>query len=482
MKLLRNNKIYVKYNKMSLITKASLWFLICSFIQKGINIIVTPIFTRMMTTTEFGKYNVFTSWEYILNIFVSLCLSAGVYQQGLVKYEDDMKKFSSSMQGLTLTLVIISSIIYFIFRKIINSFLGFDTIYMFSMFFIIWTNNVFAFWSNEQKVQFQYKKLIVLTVCISIATPLLSIFLMKLMIDKVYARILSSIIVAILFYTILFWAQMKRGKTFYNKKYWKYAILYNVPLVPHYLSQVILSSSDRIMIERLVDSNAAGIYSLAYSIALIMTLFNNSIMQTLSPWMYKKIKEKKIKDISKIGYASLIAIALVNLLLIMVAPEAISIFAPNNYHEAMYVIPPVAMSVFFMYTYDLFAKFEFYYEKTKLIATATVIGALVNLILNYIFIKSIGYIAAAYTTLLCYILYSIFHYFAMVRTCNEKLNGEKPYNFKILLAISLTFAILGFSLMIFYNSFIVRYIFIALTLFICIIYRKKIIKLIKEIL
>ena len=134
-----------KYNKMNIIAKASFWFLICSFMQKGITFIVTPIFTRLLTTAEYGRFNVFTSWEYMLNIIVSLCLSFGVYQQGLVKYEDDMKKFSSSMQGLTLFLVLLWTIIYLVFRKPINEIIGFNTAYMLSMIAIIWTNNVFTF-------------------------------------------------------------------------------------------------------------------------------------------------------------------------------------------------------------------------------------------------------------------------------------------------------------------------------------------------
>ena len=50
-------------------------------------------------------------------------------------------------------------------------------------------------------------------------------------------------------------------------------------------------------------------------------------------------------------------------------------FAPESYIDAIWVIPPIAMSVYFMFAYDLFAKFEFYYEKTKLISFATVMGA-----------------------------------------------------------------------------------------------------------
>ena len=75
-----------RYKSFPIQVKASLWFLICSFLQKGISTVTTPIFTRIMNTTEYGQYNVFNSWLSIASIFVSLSLTGGVYAQGLVKF------------------------------------------------------------------------------------------------------------------------------------------------------------------------------------------------------------------------------------------------------------------------------------------------------------------------------------------------------------------------------------------------------------
>ena len=75
--------------------RASIWFLVCSFFQKGISLITTPIFTRILTTEEYGQYNVFNSWLGIVAVFVSLNLYQGVYAQGLVRFTDDRKEFSS---------------------------------------------------------------------------------------------------------------------------------------------------------------------------------------------------------------------------------------------------------------------------------------------------------------------------------------------------------------------------------------------------
>lgn len=96
-----------KYVNTPVQVRASLWFLICSFLQRGISMLTTPIFTRLLSTSEYGQYSIFNSWLGIITIFVSLSLAGGVYTQGLVKFEEDKSTFSSTMQGLNAVLVVV---------------------------------------------------------------------------------------------------------------------------------------------------------------------------------------------------------------------------------------------------------------------------------------------------------------------------------------------------------------------------------------
>ena len=131
------------------------------------------------------------------------------------------------------------------------------------------------------------------------------------------------------------------------------------------------------------------------------------------------------------------------------------------------------MSVYFLYAYNLFADFEFYFEKTKSLALATVVGAIMNIILNFIFIKLFGYIAAGYTTLICYMLYTVLHYVFMRKICNNKLNGKQPYDTRILLGITIVFLLLGFTTLFTYGNSIVRYVFVSIIIIaLAINYRK----------
>ena len=475
-------EIKKQYQNIPVQIKASLWFLICSFLQKGISILSTPIFTRLLTTAEYGQYNVFNSWLGILSIIITLQLSYGVFAQGLVKFEEDRNIFCSSLQGLSTVLVLIWTIIYFLSHKFWNDLLSLTTVQMLSMLIMIWTTAVFGFWSAEQRVEFKYRALVLVTLLASLAKPLVSVLFVILAEDKVTARILGLVLVELVCYTGLFVSQVKRGKKLYSGKYWKYALAFNIPLIPHYLSQVVLSNSDRIMISGMVGNGEAGIYSLAYSLSSIMQLFNTALMQTLTPWIYQKIKAGRIQDIDPIAHATLMIIALVNLILILLAPEAVAFFAPKTYREAIYIIPPVAMSVFFMYMYDLFAKFAFYYEKTHMIMMASVVGAVLNVVLNYMFINLFGYQAAGYTTLACYMVYAFAHYLIMNKVCGSCCGGIRPYDVRRILVITIPFLILGFAFLCTYDYPIIRYGMIVVTIFLSIICRRWIKTMISQIM
>ncbi len=475
-------KIVDKYKHSPIPVRASFWFLICSFLQRGISMITTPIFTRLLTTAEYGQFGVFNSWYGIVSIVVSLSLYQGVHAQGIVKFSEERAVFSSTLQGLTLLLTSIWSIAYILTHQFWNGITGLTTSQTLSMLVMIWATASFSFWANEQRMDYKYHVLVTVTILVSLAKPLLGIFLVTHAEDKVTARILGLMIVELAAYSWTSFLLIKRGKKFFSKRFWRYAILFNVPLVPHYLSQTVLNSADRIMIKKMVGESEAGIYNLAYSVSSIMTLFNTALSQTVSPWIYKKIKDRKGKEIAPIAYITLLFVAAVNLVLIVLAPEAVAIFAPEEYYDAIWVIPPVAMSAFFMYSYDMFAKFAFYYEKTKMIMVASIFGAILNLFLNYIFIRQLGYVIAGYTTLVCYVVYAMTHYCFMKKVCDEFCDGEYPYEVKRILLITIPFMVIGFILLATYSYPFIRYGLIILFLLGAFIIRKRALGAIRDII
>ena len=141
----------------------------------------------------------------------------------------------------------------------------------------------------------------------------------------------------------------------------------------------------------------------------------------------------------------------------------------------------VAGAVFFQFLYPLFGSVEFYYEAKKYVTIASVFGAGINVVLNYFFIKLFGFIAAAYTTLFCYIMFSVFHYFAMRIVLKKQGNRERIYDMKIILLVSIILigAIIGITIL--YNNSIARWCVIGFVIILTFLMRKKIIGFVKEL-
>ena len=62
------SRFVTKYKKMSVVTKAALWFTFATVLQKGISFFTVPIFTRIMSTEQYGIFSVYLSWISVLTI------------------------------------------------------------------------------------------------------------------------------------------------------------------------------------------------------------------------------------------------------------------------------------------------------------------------------------------------------------------------------------------------------------------------------
>ena len=83
-----------KYKNMSLPVKAGFWFTICNFMQRGITMITTPIFTRVLSEEQYGLVSTFTSWQNVLILITTLSLYKAMMKL-YVKYDNKEQVLSA---------------------------------------------------------------------------------------------------------------------------------------------------------------------------------------------------------------------------------------------------------------------------------------------------------------------------------------------------------------------------------------------------
>ncbi len=472
-------KKYVNsYKSIPIQARASFWFLVCGILQNGLNIITLPVFTRVLTEEQYGLSSTFFAWNDLLTVVCTLRLSYGVFDKGLLKYGGKRDSFESSLLGLTTTLSVIMLALYLLFHDMIQNIFGMSFILCLSLFI----NQIFApallFWTARNKFEYKYQKFTAVTIVTAIVSTLLNLMAVLTMdYDRGTVKILSYQLIWCIVYIIFYVYIFARGKTFYQKDMWAYALKFNIPLIPYFLSTLILDKADRIMIDNFCGKSYVALYSVSYNLGRLMVLLTSALDATITPWMYQKIKEERYDNCKKITTSILAVFIIIATGFMIFAPELVTLFAAPEYKEAVYVIPPVIASYFFVMLYQVVAKVEFYYERTKTIASVTLAAAVLDIILNYFAIPKFGYIAAGYTTLISYITMALFHMAVSYKLAKEKNIQNKIFSWGKLLLLGIVMILITIFVNLLYRWVALRFLILAAIIIAAFIFKKKIISI-----
>ena len=448
-----------KYQRESnIVIKSGFWYTVSNFFLKGIAFITIPIFSRMLTTEEFGYYNNFAAWLAVLTIIGTLSLSTSLIR-GRFDFKDDLDSFISSNLILGSICTIVLYFVAFFNKNIFESLSSLNFVHITIMFLSILFLPAYNMFQQLQRFQYKYKTLVTITICISIGSVLLSLVLMKEMEDTLLARIIGAQFPSFLASFTIYAFFMKKKKHI-KLQYWKYSLIFSLPYVVHLLSNTVLHSVDRVMITKICGPEETALYSMAYNIALIVNVLWDSMNSAYSPWLGEKLYQRNYDSIKKYSYNYILFFAFILLGIMLVSPEALYVLGGKVYIEAKYVIPPMMLGIFFVFLYSMYVNIEQYEKKNGEMAIATCIAAVLDFILNLIFINTFGYIAAAYTTLFGYIFLFVLHYMLV-----KKIGLTKVYDTRFILIIILAETFFSVIITLSYQNNAIRYCLILLYCF-----------------
>lgn len=474
-------KIRTKLQNVPLAVRVSTAYAVCSILQKCLSLITLPLFTRLLTQTQYGQYTIYQSWSSILTIFLTLNLAYGSFSTAMVRFEKSRDGYISSIQGICLALTLAFLAIYLPFRNVWNAWFELPTALVLVMLCEIVTGTATQLWMGKNQFEFRYKCVVGITLLTMFASPLTAYLLVSHTEEKGYARILGYAGVTIVIGSAFFIYNLFRGKKLWSRIYWKYALSFNIPLLAYYLSQVVFNQSDRIMISHYCGTDKAAMYGVAYNLALVMNFVLNAINNSYVPWFYGRIKAGKTEENRTVSCGIAVLMALMLLCVIWYAPEIIRVMAGAQYTEAVGVVPPIAMSLLLLFYAQLFINMEFYYEEKRALVAASAGAAVVNIVLNALLIPHFSFVAAGYTTLASYMLFAACNYVAMKRMLRRRGLPNCAYNMRALLLILGLFLLSSALGMVLYGHLIPR-IVITVLVFVClVINRSRLIDILKTI-
>ena len=469
-----------RYKKLSKSVRAAFWFTICNFLQKGISFVCLPLYTRLLPLEEYGLMSVMNSYQSIFIILATFELSLGAYQRGILKYKTNISLYTQSI-------ILLSNIITFFFLLIVCllhnyifkiSGLTFGLIILMCIYFFFYTP--YNCWLNLKRFEYDYKPAVLVSLFFSFGSGFFPIFALYCCSRTAKVEVGATLIFGIMVF-IPFWIKYFHFNDIICnikniKQYIVFALKFQIPLVFHSLSFYILSQSDRLMIKAFNSTSNVAFYSVAYSLAYVIIIFQNSLNQVLKPWRYQKLEEKRYDEIKRQSNMLMVAVGVVVTIFALIIPEVFKLLFDDKYYEAISVMPPVTLSVFFVFLYTISVDIESYYGHTKLIGYITSTSAVINIILNYVFLKVFDYYICAYTTLLCYIIMSTLHAFSLRKLCREEKVENEPIDIKFMRKISIGLIALFMLIIWNYNNLIVRYIVLIIILILIVLKRHSITK------
>ena len=358
----------------------------------------------------------------MLYVFASFSVTNSVLNVGFHDYKDDRNAFLASSLGVSTCFTLLLLVLYLCFRNTFIAIIGLDESYVVLMFLSFVFITTTQLWINQQRYEYKYKQVFWVTSITAIISTVISLWAVYFTDNnhagvKLWSSNILPICVGIYFFVYI----VRKGKCLFKREYWKFILLFNAPLLLHYLSQFVMDSSDRIMINHYCNENYVAIYSLAYSLSNIILIFFYPVNSAIIPHVHKLVDSKDLKSVEKLYVRILVPIGLLLWLISLFSPELIAVLGGEKYHEGAYLVPVVLSSTIFVMFYQLISNIEFLYGKTHRVAIMTITAALLNISLNIIFIPVFGYQAAAYTTLATYMVYSLLHWYNMSKLCGNKI-------------------------------------------------------------
>jgi O-antigen/teichoic acid export membrane protein len=428
-----------------------------------LSFLLVPLYTDpkvLSSPAEYGQVTIIFSYFVLFNVVLAYGMETAFFRF-FHKEEDKDKVIGTSAISL-----IVSSLGFFIlallFQNQISAFIDIDVKYINLVIWILLLDALviipFA-WLRATQKPMRYAIIKITNVAINLGLNLFLLLALKEMatdnsfFQSVYkpnfeisyifiANLIASAVTLVLM--LSFYVKIRYV---FNSELWKTMMRYAFPVLIAGVAFSINETFDRILLKELLPNDIAdthiGMYSACYKIALFMTLFVTAYKLGIEPFFFSHSKnDNPQKNYAKI-LEVFVAFGSIILLGVVVFADVLKLYIVRSeaYWEAMWVVPIILIANFCLGIYHNLSVWYKVTDKTKFGAYISIVGALVTLAINILFIKAYSYKASAIATLVAYATMMLLSYYY----------GRKyypiPYNLKkigLYLSSSISLSILSF--------------------------------------
>ena len=194
----------------------------------------------------------------------------------------------------------------------------------------------------------------------------------------------------------------------------------SIPLIPHGVGGIVIGLSDRLFIDQMVSKEAVGLYTVGYTFGMIVNLFVDSFSRAWAPWFHKQMNNPKSdthRNIVIYTYAYFIGVILLAIVMAFSFEFILPWMVASDFHSATKFIIWIAIGYAFRGMYTMMFPYLIFKAHTRFLGYVTGTTAIINIVLNYVFISFNGAIGAAQATLFAWFLMFILTWIYATRIC-----------------------------------------------------------------
>ena len=395
-------------NKNKELAKNTIIIFIGTLCTKFVSFFLLPLYTGLLSTSEFGIVDLITTLIALISPIISLQISQGVFRFLIDNRKNDIRKkeiISSSFFFITVS-VFICFIIYIVFS------LFFNNNYKYYFVIIVVSSIYCDLFLQISRGLGNNKVYSIAGVITATTTILFNIIFLKFLHMKVDGMLLGTLIGYVTGILYLYF-KMKMSHEIsihYCKKENVIKLLkYSLPLVPNQLSWWIFSMSDRIIVSVMLGLSYTGILSVSYKFSntfiMLYNIFNISWTESIA----LHINDEDINDFFNSFFNKmLLFFSSVGILFIATLPFAFGFLVNENFNESYNLIPIGILASICQVVVGLVSVVYVSKNDTKAIAYTAIFAAIINITVHLLLINFIGLYAAIVSTFISYFVFSIY--------------------------------------------------------------------------
>lgn len=408
-----------------------------SIVARVINFGLTPIY--LLSLKEVGDFGVMAVM-YAIAAFIAVVLTHGMetgFFNFVRKEEENPEEVFNTAFSSVLLISLLFAVLCFVFSNPIIEFIGYPGkgiyIQVFALILCFDALSAIPFaWLRYENKAVKFAGIrslniavnVVLTLFFFLLCPylqknghgdLVSFFKQE---DLVLYAFIANLTASLVSFSFLL-PQMKFKFGFANKPLRRKMLLYSYPLIFTGMAGIVNETFDRVLLKKLLPADVAdheiGIYNAFYKLSMFMTLFVQAFRYAAEPFFFQESKQQDAKQsYAKIMEYFVYACLGIFMILVLLLPYIAPLFITNKDYfinpDGMRIVPVLLLANMFLGIYYNLAIWYKLTHKNLYGAYIGIGGALLTLILNFVFIPSLGFVASAWITLLVYFSMTVVSY------------------------------------------------------------------------